>query len=178
MLTKNLSQDLVNGSLSQVIDFVEDEDEADGETKYPLVRFTCLNGTTEEKLCTPEIWFTQEVVRRHPLAKPEVVTLAARRQVPLILAWALSIHKAQGQSLDWVMVDLARVFVPGQAYVALSRARSMEGLQVLNFDPGKVRADEKVKEFYQSLSVIDTWNKEVQNGGSKKLEKDGRLKKQ
>ena len=52
----------------------------------------------------------------------------------------MSIHKSQGQTLERVKVDLARVFEKGQAYVALSRATSLEGLQVLNFDPAKVKS--------------------------------------
>ena len=51
----------------------------------------------------------------------------------------MSIHKSQGQTLERVKVDLARVFEKGQAYVALSRATSLDGLQVLHFDPAKVR---------------------------------------
>ena len=52
----------------------------------------------------------------------------------------MSIHMSQGQTLERVKVDLARVFEKGQAYVALSRATSLDGLQVLGFDPKKVRA--------------------------------------
>lgn len=63
---------------------------------------------------------------------------APRREVPLILAWALSIHKSQGQTIQRVKVDLGRVFEKGQSYVALSRAATLEGLQVLRFDPKKV----------------------------------------
>jgi ATP-dependent exoDNAse (exonuclease V) alpha subunit len=76
-------------------------------------------------------------------------------QVPLILAWALSVHKSQGQTIERVKVDLGSVFEKGQgstilvpiclaliahtqsAYVALSRATSLETLEVLNFKPSK-----------------------------------------
>lgn len=81
-----------------------------------------------------------------------VKKLATRIQVPLLLAWALSIHKAQGQTLHRVKVDLGRVFETGQAYVALSRATSIGGLQVLNFHPNKVTVHPKVKAFYARLS--------------------------
>jgi len=69
---------------------------------------------------------------------------AHRIQVPLILAWALSIHKSQGQTLSRVKVDLGRIFEKGQAYVALSRATTMETLEVINFQPSKVMAHPRV----------------------------------
>lgn len=60
--------------------------------------------------------------------------------MPLVLAWAMSIHKSQGQTIQYVKIDLRSVFEKGQSYVALSRAASLDGLQVLGFDPKKVRA--------------------------------------
>ncbi|CAG8695065.1 3160_t:CDS:2, partial [Acaulospora morrowiae] len=86
----------------------------------------------------------------------ESVELAKRVQLPLILAWAISIHKSQGQSLERVKVDLDRIFERGQAYVALSRARTMDYLQVLNFSRDKVMADEKVLNFYRTLETAKT----------------------
>lgn len=57
-------------------------------------------------------------------------TVLTRTQIPLAAGWAMSIHKAQGMSLDKVIVDLTRAFAEGQVYVALSRARRLDGLKV------------------------------------------------
>jgi len=94
-----------------------------------------------ELLCIPQQFTVNNAVG---------TTEARRDQVPLILAWALSVHKSQGQTLEKVKVDLRRTFESGQAYVALSRATSLEGLQVLNFHPSKVSAHPRVLEWYRS----------------------------
>ena len=69
--------------------------------------------------------------------------------IPLKLAWATTVHKSQGQSLNCVKVCLDKtVFADGQAYVALSRARTIEGLTLTAFDSSVIRANEKVYKFY------------------------------
>lgn len=108
---------------------------------WPLVRFTLSNGLTRDMLVQPEQW---------KIELPNGEVQASRSQIPLILAYAISIHKAQGQTLERVKVDLGRVFEKGQAYVALSRATSQKGLQVLHFEARKVMAHPKVSLFYKS----------------------------
>ncbi|XP_051664529.1 ATP-dependent DNA helicase PIF1 [Manacus candei] len=133
MLAKNLdvSQGLVNGARGVVVGF---ESEQKG---LPKVRFLC--GVTQ--VIRMEKWVFKG---------PSGVHLS-RQQLPLKLAWAISIHKSQGMSLDCVEISLSRVFESGQAYVALSRARSLAGLRVLDFDPKVVRADPSVLQFYREL---------------------------
>lgn len=81
--------------------------------------------------------------------KGQVVGL--RRQVPLILGWALSIHKAQGMTLRDVETDVGGAFDYGQVYVALSRATAVEKLRLRSFNPRKIVTHPKVTEFYAAL---------------------------
>ena len=77
-------------------------------------------------------------------------------QVPLILAWALTIHKAQGSTLDIAEVDAGSgIFECGQTYVALSRVKSLEGLYLCSFDAKRVRINKKVQDFYEILEAED-----------------------
>ncbi|XP_042660056.1 ATP-dependent DNA helicase PIF1 isoform X1 [Tyto alba] len=133
MLAKNLdvSQGLVNGARGVVVGF---ESEQKG---LPKVRFLC--GVTQA--IKMEKWVFKGLSGVH----------LSRQQLPLKLAWAISIHKSQGMSLDCVEISLSRVFESGQAYVALSRARSLAGLRVLDFDPKVVKADPSVLQFYRQL---------------------------
>uniref|UniRef100_A0A674ME72 ATP-dependent DNA helicase PIF1 n=1 Tax=Takifugu rubripes TaxID=31033 RepID=A0A674ME72_TAKRU len=133
MLTKNLdiTRGLVNGARGVVVAFES------GKNGLPRVRFLC--GVTE--VLKPERWVFKSGGGIH----------LSRQQLPLKLAWAISIHKSQGMTLDCVEISLARVFESGQAYVALSRARSLEGLRVMDFDPQVVRADPDVLAFCKKL---------------------------
>lgn len=74
-----------------------------------------------------------------------------RKQIPLKLAWAFSIHKSQGLTLDCVEMCLSRVFDAGQSYVALSRAQSLQSLRILDFNSQQVWANTAVLEFYRKF---------------------------
>jgi len=77
-------------------------------------------------------------------------------QLPLILAWALTIHKSQGATLDIAEIDAGSgIFECGQTYVALSRVKSLEGLYLTSFDASKIKVSKKVQEFYNSISISD-----------------------
>ncbi len=78
--------------------------------------------------------------------------VAAATNFPINLAWATTIHKCQGMTLDCAVMDLSRVFEEGQAYVALSRVRSPEGLFIAGWSPNGIRASGDVRAFHQSLS--------------------------
>ena len=71
-----------------------------------------------------------------------------RSQIPLILAWALTIHKIQGSTLDLVVADLRKAFEFGQVYVALSRVKNLKGLNLLGFNPEKIKCHPDVLKFY------------------------------
>ena len=205
MLIKNMDESLVNGSIGRVVNFMnprlydyytanEEEfgpaenigssessteqakskiksfvnQELAGSTSesWPLVRFHLPDGSSRELLCRPESW---------KIELPNGEVQASRLQVPLILAWALSIHKAQGQTIERVKVDLGKIFEKGQAYVALSRATSQEGLQISRFDPRKVMVHDRVRSFYNTLYDVEQAAKQSEctsELGSKRVAQD------
>ena len=72
-------------------------------------------------------------------------------QTPLRLAWAVTIHKSQGMSLDAAEIDLSKAFVPGMGYVALSRVRSLDGLFLGGLGPQALLLDRDIYEFDKAL---------------------------
>lgn len=72
-----------------------------------------------------------------------------RDQIPLMLAWAVTIHKSQSATIDMVIVDLTNIFSPGQAYVALSRVKNLESLYLTGIVDKVIYASPEVLEFYE-----------------------------
>lgn len=156
MCIVNLDMDngIFNGSIGEIIDFKYDID-TDKEKgmvlqhetlstlksqPYPLVKFK--NGYT--KLIRPYEW------------KSETVNGLTVKQIPIILAWGITIHKSQGSTLENAIIDLGKsVFENGQTYVALSRVKSLQGLYLTDFQPSKIRANSKVKTFYERFYEDD-----------------------
>ena len=128
MMCKNKEADggyLYNGSLGEVIGFSGIFD--DDLNQSPVVKFD--NGIVHT-VKKEEVFSPKEKNERGALS-----TLAMIEQVPLKLAWAVTVHKSQGQTFDSVMVNCERTFLYGQVYVAFSRARSLSGLHVCGFNP-------------------------------------------
>ena len=126
MCVVNLSDDICNGSQGIVTRF---------SGGYPVVRFK--HGET---VMRPHVWESESVLG---------VNVS---QVPLIYSWAVTIHKAQGATLDAAEIDAGGdIFECGQTYVALSRVRSLDGLFLSSLDVSKIRLNRKVLEFYAAL---------------------------
>ena len=74
-------------------------------------------------------------------------------QIPLILSWAITIHKSQGATLERCIIDIGSgVFEAGQSYVALSRIKSLEGMSIMSYDVSKILVNKRVKSFYAELN--------------------------
>ena len=128
IINLDLSEGLANGSRGVITSF--------SEKGLPIVEF--LNGKTIE--IDYHTWYLSE----HESF--------GRKQIPLCIAYAITIHKSQGATLDYTLVDLGKsLFEDGQAYVALSRVKSLEGLFIYSLDVKKITSNKKVIEFYTML---------------------------
>lgn len=117
---------IANGSQGIIVGFNEDN--------LPYVKF---NNSKEPILIDYYIW------------KSEVNKMIGVSQIPLIYSWAITIHKAQGLTLENAIIDIgSNIFAYGQTYVALSRLKSLEGLYLTSFDYSKIKCNPLVKEFY------------------------------
>jgi ATP-dependent DNA helicase PIF1 len=133
MCIANLDMDspepIVNGSQGIIEDFIGN---------LPVVKFN--NGV--KRTIGYHVW------------NSEVYPTIGVKQIPLIYAWAITIHKAQGVSLDMAQIDAGNnIFECGQTYVALSRIKSLDGLYLTAFNPQKIKVNKKVQDFYNTLIV-------------------------
>ena len=128
--------EVCNGSQGLITGFCE-------MTGCPRVKFN--NGS--ERIMTRNIWASDKI--------PGIGV----SQIPLILAWALTIHKSQGATLDAAEIDVGSgIFECGQTYVALSRVKSLQGLYLTSFDANRIRINKKVKDYYEALNLYQAEN--------------------
>jgi hypothetical protein len=128
-IKNNFEQGYVNGTLGHVINF-----SAEG---FPIVE--TVSG--QKIIAAPVSW----IIEDEGAIKAEIV------QIPLRLAWAITVHKSQGMSLDSAEIDLGKSFIQGMGYVALSRVRTLSGIKLLGINEMALKVDEDVIELDQEL---------------------------
>ena len=135
MCTANIDMEngICNGSQGIIIDVI-------GRENHPVVKF--VNGVTM-------------TMSKHEWQSSDYPMFTVR-QYPLRLAWALTIHKIQGATLERAEIDVGGgIFEYGQTYVAMSRVKSLDGLYLSDFNPKKIRANPSVIKFYKQIPEIE-----------------------
>jgi ATP-dependent DNA helicase PIF1 len=130
-VANNFAEGYVNGSRGQVIRF-------DEESGLPEVRLLSTGRTVDVEY---QSWTLMEDGKK----RAEVM------QLPLRLAWAITIHKSQGMSLDAAEIDLSKSFTPGMGYVALSRVRSLDGVYLSGMNAMAMRLHPEIFAFDEQL---------------------------
>ncbi|MBU0619582.1 helix-turn-helix domain-containing protein, partial [Patescibacteria group bacterium] len=125
----NFDQGYVNGTMGRIIDF--------DENNFPVVE----TKTGKQIIVHTTDWIIEE----------EGKIKAMIRQMPLRLAWAITVHKSQGMTIDAVEMDLSKSFVQGMGYVALSRARSLESMRLMGLNQMALQVNQDVLEFDKDL---------------------------
>lgn len=137
MLKSNLrvSEGLVNGTRGVITGIITTGPE-------PIIDVKFLNGKRIR-------------LTKHTWALEDKEAIASRNQFPFILAYSLTVHKAQGCTLDYAICNLGTsIFADGQAYVALSRVRNLRGLFISEFDPESIMANKTALKFDQKLNEL------------------------
>ena len=119
-----------NGSIGTVINF-------EPSTDYPIVEFR--NGKVVSM--QPDTWELRDGDKKR----------ASISQIPLRLAWAITVHKSQGMTLDSARIDLRKAFVEGMGYVALSRVRDLENLHLIGINQMALRVSDVAQQIDESL---------------------------
>ena len=162
ILANNPDMDYSNGSQGTLINIKEFDElsniftDSKGNVKYLDYRYfsECLIVRLDDE--------REVVVPRKPYniygndfdEKGRRLVDAAYYQYPIVLGYSISVHKSQGMSLSSMILDCDQIFSDGQFYVGISRARSIEGLSIMNFKKHYVRADKDAVDFYLRAASI------------------------
>lgn len=138
-LKNNFEKGYVNGTRGKVYTFLADN--------TPIIKLQ----SGAEITAIPEEWVIEENGKRK----------AVISQLPLRLAWAITIHKSQGMSLDSAEIDLSKTFTYGMGYVALSRARTLAGVRLVGFHRDALLADPRVLELDKDFQKESAENQKL-----------------
>jgi len=156
-------------SLQRELDYLEKNIRAPKELSLKVgARVMCIVNLKDHDLCNGSQGVVVAFVGGHPQVRFKNATVVMMphmwsikkqaavgvKQIPLMLAWAITIHKSQGATLDTAKIDVGSdIFECGQTYVALSRVRSLENLYLTHFDVSKIRLNPKVVQYYEALKT-------------------------
>lgn len=144
----NQNKGYVNGTLGKVVGFDEDD--------YPIVK----TYSGQEIIAKPESWTIEN----------DEEVIAEISQVPLRLAWAITIHKSQGMTLDAAEIDLSKSFAYGMGYVALSRVKSLDGIRLMGINQNALLVDEEITKIDSEFRKLSTKiGEELKNLDSKTI---------
>jgi len=125
-IKNNFDSGYVNGTLGKIVDFDDDSD-------CPVVETKLGN----KIIAVPTSWCIQD---------DNDNIIASIKQIPLRLAWAITVHKSQGMSLDVAEIDLSKSFERGMGYVALSRVRTLDGIRLMGINQLSLKVNQSVVE--------------------------------
>ncbi|MBI3290846.1 AAA family ATPase, partial [Candidatus Falkowbacteria bacterium] len=154
----NFDRGYINGTLGKIIGFDED-------SGFPVVK--TVQG--KEIIAYRESWAIED--------RDEII--ASISQVPLRLAWAITVHKSQGMTLDCAEIDLSKSFEFGMGYVALSRVRSLDSMRLIGLNKFALEVNKNMVEFDKKLreksgqdlqEIIQISGREVKNRQKEFLE--------
>ncbi|MFA6098050.1 MAG: PIF1 family ATP-dependent DNA helicase [Patescibacteria group bacterium] len=158
----NFTKGYINGTLGRVTGF-------DGESGFPVVE--TISG--DKIIASPEKWGIED----------NGSVIASVIQVPLRLAWAITVHKSQGMSLDCAEMDLSKTFEYGMGYVALSRVKALSGIKLSGLNDLALKVNQKIvdldKDFFRMsqklLKGLKTLSKKEKKDRQKKFIQNNRI---
>jgi ATP-dependent DNA helicase PIF1 len=175
MLVRNMDEDLVNGTFGTVLGYASPRFASEPDLEERMTdpeEFSITVSSTNILLPVVRWEIPGQPVLPPTLVKPFKFIVDPlglgdspvwRKQLPIVLSYAITVHKAQGQTLDRVVLDMNHMFAPGQAYVGLTRCRDPSRLHIVGWSPSAVKVDSEVTRWYEEVlaGLVASTNKRL-----------------